>query len=533
MGHERLAWVGSLATTGRPCVTHPRPWKGGGKTLWSLLGRRVAWGLMGVCLRSGRRFGFGGGSGVCRLGGRRGRSRCCIGRWWEERRWIGERRFLHALNFCTLLPGPEAQQLATYLGWLMHGVKGGVAAGVLFVVPGALVMLALSVVYAVLGDVPWVGAVFFGLKSAVLLLVVEALLRIGRRALKGGVAWGVAGAAFLALYLFAVPFPLVVLGAGLVGLALPGAFAGGGRGTEAVEVPALLDAVLAADPGRAGRMARGARLGALVAGVAWVLPVLVLLPMGGAFADVAWFFSKMAVVTFGGAYAVLAYVAQDAVQSYHWLSAPEMLTGLGLAETTPGPLILVLQFVGFLAGYRAPGGVSGVLGGVVASVLTLWVTFAPCFVFVFLGAPLIERVQGNRVLAGALAAVTAGGGGGDREPDGVVRGAQPVPGDGAGAVGGAGVRCAGLGELGFVGGGVGGVGWGGVAGVEARGGLDAWGLCFGECGVASSLWDWGLVAVRLPTVSWEWVRCGLRAGSKREHEEHEKKKSHEKHEKTH
>ena len=324
----------------------------------------------------------------------------------DRRNWISDRRFLHALNFCTLLPGPEAQQLATYLGWLMHGVKGGFAAGLFFIVPGAAVMLALSIVFLMFGDVPLVAAVFFGLKSAVLVIVVEALLRIGRRALKTRVAWGLAAAAFVALFVFAVPFPLVVLTAGLVGYLAPGKFAAGGHGTAKDGPPAALDAVLDADPERAGRFAKEARRAGLLTAVLWLLPVVLLMWRDGVYADIAWFFSKMAVVTFGGAYAVLAYVAQDAVEHYHWLSAPEMLTGLGLAETTPGPLILVLQFVGFLAGARDGGG-ADVAGGVIGAVLTLWVTFAPCFVFVFLGAPLIEGLQGNRALSGALAAITA------------------------------------------------------------------------------------------------------------------------------
>jgi chromate transporter len=325
----------------------------------------------------------------------------------EERNWVSDRRFLHALNFCHLLPGPEAQQLAIYLGWLMHGPLGGFSAGLLFVIPGAAVMLALSLVYATLGSVPLIAALFYGLKSAVLVLVAEAVLRIGRRALKGRVAWTLAGTSFAALFLFNVPFPIVVLAAGLIGTLAPGYFSGGAHGKAKDGSPALLDAVLAADPGRAERFARGARIAGLASGALWLLPVILLTRIGGVYADVAWFFSKMAVVTFGGAYAVLAYVAQDAVQGYHWLSAPEMLSGLGLAETTPGPLILVLQFVGFLAGYRAPGSHSGIAGGVAASVLTLWVTFLPCFTFVFLGAPLLERLQGNRKLSGALSAVTA------------------------------------------------------------------------------------------------------------------------------
>lgn len=326
----------------------------------------------------------------------------------DERNWVSDRRFLHALNFCTLLPGPEAQQLATYLGWLMHGPLGGVTAGLLFVVPGALVMLGLSTLYFTLGAVPAVAALFYGLKAAVLVMVLEALLRIGRRALKGRLAWALACVAFVALFLFAVPFPVVVLGAGVIGYLLPGHFAGAGHGKAKDGPEAALDAVLSADPGRATRMARRARVAGMAALALWAVPVVLLVPGGGVFADVAWFFSKMAVVTFGGAYAVLAYVAQDAVQGYHWLAAPEMLTGLGLAETTPGPLILVLQFVGFLAGARAPGAMHGVLGGVLASGLTLWVTFVPCFAYVFLGAPLVERLQGNRALSGALAAITAG-----------------------------------------------------------------------------------------------------------------------------
>ena len=326
----------------------------------------------------------------------------------DRHNWIGERRFLHALNFCTLLPGPEAQQLATYLGWLMHGVRGGLAAGLMFVLPGALVMLALSLIYVLFGDVPLIEALFFGLKSAVLVLVVEALLRIGRRALNGRIAWTLAVLAFIALFFLNVPFPVVVLAAGVVGYVLPDSFAQASHGNVKNNRPALIDLALDADPGRPARLAAGARTAGMIALVLWLAPVIVLMAwVGGTYADIAWFFSKMAVVTIGGAYAVLAYVAQDAVQTYHWLSPPEMLAGLGLAETTPGPLILVLQFVGFLAGFRSPTGISGVCGGILASVLTLWVTFAPCFTFVFLGAPVIERLQSNRALAGALAAITA------------------------------------------------------------------------------------------------------------------------------
>jgi chromate transporter len=320
----------------------------------------------------------------------------------DQRHWVSDARFLHALNFCMLLPGPEAQQLATYLGWLMHGVRGGLVAGLLFIIPGAVVMLALSIIYATLGEVPIVAALFFGLKCAVLVLVVEALLRVAKRALKGTAPWLLAGAAFLALAVFNLPFPVVVLAALAIGFVAPGAFAAGGHGKAKDGPPALLDAALAADPDRIARMAPAARRAGLIAVAMWVWPVALLFS-AGVYGDVAWFFSKMAVVTFGGAYAVLAYVAQEAVEHYRWLSAPEMLAGLGLAETTPGPLILVLQFVGFLAGYRA----DGILGGAAASVLTLWVTFAPCFAFIFLGAPFVERMHDQPRLKGALAGVTA------------------------------------------------------------------------------------------------------------------------------
>lgn len=325
----------------------------------------------------------------------------------DEHRWISDRRFLHALNFCSLLPGPEAQQLATYLGWLLHGPKGGLIAGTLFILPGALVMTILSVIFVVAGDVPAVDAVFFGLKCAVLVIVFEALLRVARRALRGWSSWAMAAGAFAALFLFAVPFPAVVLAAALIGAIAPTLFSIGTHAAAETGSSAILDRVMEADPNFARRLAKSARRAGLIALAAWALPMAVLLPMAGVYPDIALFFSKMAVVTFGGAYAVLAYVAQEAVEGYAWLSASEMLTGLGLAETTPGPLILVLQFVGFLAGHGASEGPSGIAGGIVASLLTLWVTFAPCFAFVFLGAPAIERLQENRALSGALAAITA------------------------------------------------------------------------------------------------------------------------------
>ncbi|MCQ4160273.1 chromate efflux transporter [Roseomonas sp. GC11] len=319
----------------------------------------------------------------------------------EEKRWVGEARFLHALNFCMLLPGPEAQQLATYLGWLLHGVRGGLVAGLLFILPGAAVMLGLSLLYAALGAVPLVAALFFGLQCAVLALVLEALLKIARRALHGPFAWGLAGLAFLGLFALHWPFPAVVAGAALLGAAWPAAFQRPTAPTQAAEAPALIDHLLAAEPERPARMARGARRAGLVALALWLWPVALLrdVPL---FGEIAWFFSRMAVVTFGGAYAVLAYVAQEAVGHYGWLTPEAMLAGLGLAETTPGPLILVLQFVGFMAGWP-----QGVLAALATAGLALWVTFAPCFAWIFLGAPFIERLQAMPRLRGALAAVTA------------------------------------------------------------------------------------------------------------------------------
>jgi len=322
----------------------------------------------------------------------------------DERRWVGEQKFLQALNFCTLLPGPEATQLATYLGWLLHGVKGGLAAGLLFVLPGAAVMLLLSILYVTLGKLALVAALFFGLKAAVLVLVVEAVLRVGRRALKGPAAYALAVAAFVALFAFSVPFPLVVLAAGLVGFAAPSLFAGAGHaGRRDDGPPAALDALIASDPGYVAGLAPSARRVGLVIAALWLWPVALLHVHGGVFGDVAMFFSKMALVTFGGAYAVLAWVAQEAVEVQGWLTAGQMLDGLGLAETTPGPLILVLQFVGFLAGF----GAHGMAGAIAAAALTSFVTFAPSFMFIFLGAPFIERLHGVRALSGALSAITA------------------------------------------------------------------------------------------------------------------------------
>ncbi|WP_119420785.1 chromate efflux transporter [Desertibaculum subflavum] len=327
----------------------------------------------------------------------------------EERRWIGETRFLHALNYCMLLPGPEAQQLATYIGWLMHRTWGGIVAGGLFVLPGAIVMLALSTIYATLGEVPLVQAVFFGVKAAVLAVVIEAVLRIGKRALKNAAMYTIAAAAFIGIFFLEVPFPIIVLGAGVVGLIggrlAPDRFVvikGHGEGDAAAEP--MID-IPHTHPSAARALAVLA-----VALVLWLGPVLVLWTMlgsGDVFTQVGLFFSKMAVVTFGGAYAVLAYVAQQAVETYGWLNPGEMLDGLGLAETTPGPLILVLQFVGYLAAFRAPGALDPLVAGTLGAVLTIWVTFLPSFLWIFLGAPYVERLHGRPVLGAALSAITA------------------------------------------------------------------------------------------------------------------------------
>jgi chromate transporter len=328
----------------------------------------------------------------------------------DEKRWIGERRFLHALNFCMLLPGPEAQQLATYIGWLLHGVRGGLVAGVLFVLPGAVAIMALSWVYALYGNVGPVAALFFGLKAAVLAIVAQAVVRIGGRALKSGVSKALALAAFVAIFFFGVPFPLIVFVAGLIGWVAGRqgleAFAGGGHGS-AKDGVADKDSALgecAAPP------ANRARWAALGLALLWLLPpaaLFVLTGPGSVWTQIAVFFSKLAVVTFGGAYAVLAYVAQAAVENYRWLSPTEMLDGLGLAETTPGPLIMVTQFVGFLGAYRGNTGMSPLLAGTLGGLLTTWVTFVPCFVWIFLGAPFVERLRQNAALASALGAITA------------------------------------------------------------------------------------------------------------------------------
>jgi len=312
----------------------------------------------------------------------------------DERRWMTEERFLHALNFCMLLPGPEAMQLATYAGWRLHGTIGGLAAGLLFVLPGAAVVLALSIAYAYFGQVPVVEAAFLGVKAAVLVIVVEALLRVARRALRGPYDIGIAAAAFIAIFFFAAPFPLIIAAAAAIGVLL------------ALSSPPPVTASLTDfEPVPLSRTLKTAGLWLAI----WILPLLLFAALFGrahVTTDIALFFSKLAVVTFGGAYSVLAYMAQQAVETYGWLSAGEMLDGLGLAETTPGPLILVTEFVGFLASFRH-GGEPKLAFGLLGFAIALWATFAPCFLWIFTGAPYVERLSAAPRLAGALAGVTA------------------------------------------------------------------------------------------------------------------------------
>jgi len=332
----------------------------------------------------------------------------------DEKHWISEGRFLHALNYCMLLPGPEAQQLATYIGWLLHRTAGGIMAGGLFILPGIIAIMGLSYIYAAYGHVGFVEALFFGLKAAVLAIVIQAVVRVGKRALRNRIMIALAAIAFIAIFFFDVPFPVIIIGAGVIGYlgAISGRpeFAaiehGGAKGK-----PAAIDSMLGeAMPDHVRpKVSRALMVGAVWLSL-WLIPVAALLIWLGeanVFSQIALFFSKMALVTFGGAYAVLAYVAQQAVEHYHWVSPPEMLDGLGMAETTPGPLIMVLQFVGFMAAYRDPGTLSPMLAATLGGLLATWVTFTPCFLWIFLGAPFIETLRGNKGLAGALSAITA------------------------------------------------------------------------------------------------------------------------------
>jgi chromate transporter len=334
----------------------------------------------------------------------------------EEKRWIGETRFLHALNYCMLLPGPEAQQLAVYIGWLMHKTRGGLVAGILFVLPGIVAIMALSWIYAIFGNVSAVQALFFGLKAAVLAVVLEAVVRIGKRALKNNVMVALAAAAFIAIFFFHVPFPIIILIAAAIGFfgtraGLSVFLAGGGHGKVGDKQVSDADSLLGETVPDHARpsLAWSMKIGGVFL-LLWVVPVLALLLLAGpgnTFTQISVFFSKMAVVTFGGAYAVLAYVAQQAVDTYGWLRPGEMLDGLGMAETTPGPLIMVTQFVGFMGAFRAPGELNPLLAGTLGGLLTTWVTFTPCFLWIFVGAPFVEALRGNKAVSAALATITA------------------------------------------------------------------------------------------------------------------------------
>ncbi len=305
----------------------------------------------------------------------------------DQKKWLTEQQFLNALSFCMLLPGPEAMQLATYAGWRLNGIWGGLISGLLFVLPGALVIFAFAALYAFFGELPLMQQLFLGVKAAVVIIVLEALLKVAKRALKAPVHLIIAGLAFIGIFLFSLPFPLIVLAAALYGAAF---------GTKWAAPP---------EPHQPVKTTSTQTLKTIAIGLAvWIVPIALLATIAPAImSDIAIFFSKLAVVTFGGAYAVLAYMAQDVVTGFGWLSADEMMDGLGLAETTPGPLILVTQFVGFLAAFSEGGFWLGVLGGLV----TLWVTFAPCFLWIFAGAPYLDWISAQPRLTGALTAITA------------------------------------------------------------------------------------------------------------------------------
>jgi chromate transporter len=306
----------------------------------------------------------------------------------DQRKWVSEEEFLSALNFCMLLPGPEAMQLATYIGWRLNGVRGGLVAGLLFVIPGALTILGLSVLYSLFGNLPLVASLFWGIKAAVLVIVLEALLRVAKRALKRNSDWVIAALAFVALFAFDLPFPLVIAAAAAFGFLIPDTSA---KAQVAVSLPPFTQTLKTT----------------LIWGLIWLVPLGVMRAVLGAnnvYFGLGWFFSKLAVVTFGGAYAVLSYMGQDVVEAQHWLTTAQMVDGLGLAETTPGPLILVGQFVGFLAAAQATGQIWAGLWG---SLIFLWMTFVPCFLWIFAGAPYVRYLQGQPRMASALSRITA------------------------------------------------------------------------------------------------------------------------------
>ena len=330
----------------------------------------------------------------------------------EKKKWISQSRFLHALNFCMLLPGPEAQQLAIYIGWLLHKIRGGVVAGAFFVIPSIFVLWTLSYIYAAFGNLPWIAAIFYGLKPAVTAIVLVAVIRIGRKALKNAVMWALATLAFVAIYFFKVPFPAIVFGAGVVG------FLGGTFWKSKFEMregkTALASESVISDEQESPPHARPSfRRTILVTAICltlWLAPTIIAGALCGWDSTLfkeGFFFSKAAVVTFGGAYAVLPYVAQQALFHYGWLKPGQMMDGLGLAETTPGPLIMVLQFVGFMGAWQHPEGLSPLLAATLGALITTWATFTPCFLWIFVGGPHIEQLRGNKKLTAALSAVTA------------------------------------------------------------------------------------------------------------------------------
>ncbi|MGN7155443.1 chromate efflux transporter [Dietzia cercidiphylli] len=329
----------------------------------------------------------------------------------EDRRWIGQRRFNHALNYCMLLPGPEAQQLSIYLGWLLNGTRGGIAAGTLFVLPGVVALGALSAVYVAFGDTTAVAAVFAGLAPAVLAIVAQAVLRVARRSLTRPALIALAGGSFAALALFAVPFPVVIAVAALAGWLLSRrdpdfAHPPQGDGDQDETAPVISDDALHDDRPSSGRLVRILAIGLGL----WAAPIAAVTVIFGSdsiFTTQGLFFSFSALVTFGGAYAVLAFIAQQAVETFGWLAPGEMVRGLALAETTPGPLIMVVQFVAFLAAYRNPGGLDPWVAATLGALLVTWVTFVPSFLFILLGAPYVERLRHNVAISAALAGITA------------------------------------------------------------------------------------------------------------------------------
>lgn len=331
-----------------------------------------------------------------------------------RRKWVGERRFLHALNYCMLLPGPEAQQLATYLGWLLRGPLGGLFAGAMFILPGFVSIMVLSILFAAYGDLTWVTGLFFGISAAVIAVVASAVLRIGKRVIKNPAMLAIAAGAFVGIFVFEIPFPVIVAVAIVIGLV-------GGRlapdkfnliqGHDESEAADDADVLVGDEAINLGRPSWGRSLRVLLGGLAlWFGPILILVAAAGGesvFVDVAWFFSSAAVLTFGGAYSVLAYISQEAVNTFGWLEPGEMISGLGMAETTPGPLIQVVQFVGFMGPFRSPGSFSPLQAGVIGAMIATWVTFVPSFLWIFLGAPFIEHLRGKPALTSALSTVTA------------------------------------------------------------------------------------------------------------------------------